>query len=785
MDAKILILEDNRLDVELIVSRLKQSGMPFEFTHVDSRKEYEDALSDYNPTLILSDFKLPDINGFEAIEINNEREKTIPLIIISGAIGEENAAEVIKAGAVDFISKDHPKRLPHSVNRILKEEEAKKQALRLERRLTYLFENSLDGMMFILGDGDIMAVNPAACKMLGYNESDIEELRREDILSEEDPEVQRAFSSLENEGKYRGKLGLVCKNGTLLPVEITINFEVGNTDLQGGYAIFRDISTQLAHEKALQKEKDLQKLLKEIGLIFSEGGDTESYLERCLNLIGDFLDWPLGHICLTNHISGEIMSSDIWYCSDTEQFKPFIMSPAMHSLKRDDAYIREAYDQRKPFYVEQLDETKTSETMVSEGNTVQSAIFFPITAWNEPIAIMEFYSHRKRDCNKEMLGHLEVIGGHVGQLLERSIAQVLMEEQESMFRLMAENSRDMISRLDPDGFFIYVSPISEELFGYKPEELMGTNIMEHIHPEDLGEETTSDQPEFSQKIMEVFENPYRFREKKGAYKWVETLGKKVLDTNTGITMELQTATRDITERKKIEQSVEDALEEKRILLMEIHHRVKNNLAVISGMMQLQAFQSENEEVIDELLNSQTRIKSMAIIHELLYESDSFSKLNFKDNIEKIVKHISRAIQTDTEIELEFDLMPIEVSMDKGIPCALILNELLINIYKYAFKGRDKGRIELILKEENDWVVLELIDNGVGLPQNFSVENSSTLGMKLVDVLSQQLEAEFEYDSGDFGTHFAIRFQNTERDLEKTMEQFKMAKVVKKNDLKKQ
>jgi|AntRauTorckE6833_2_1112554.scaffolds.fasta_scaffold02686_6 PAS domain S-box-containing protein len=780
MKAKILILEDNHRDLELLVNKLKKADLTFDYLHVTKRKHYEEALNEYNPTLILSDFKLPDIDGFEAIEINQKTEDPKPLIIISGAIGEENAADVIKAGAVDFVSKDHPKRLPLSIKRILKEQEQRFkrkqteiQALRLERRLGYVFENSLDGILFIQGNGVILAANPAASRMLGYTQADVSDLKREDVLPSSDPEVKRAISLLENKGKYRGNLNFRCKDGSTLPTEITINFEEGNTELEGGYAIFRDISKQLAHENALQKEKDLQMLLKDIGIIFNVERDTDTALQNCLELVGDFLNWPLGHICMTNHITGEIVNSDIWDCSDANKFKSFVTGYERCYQKPNECLVNQVYKQKEALCVDYQNETKVSkETQIAEKGEVQSALVFPIMAWNEPIAIMEFYSNFKKECHQNSLAHLEVIGRHIGQFIERNTSQELVQEQERKYRLMAENSRDMISRLGPEGKFVYVSPISEELFGYDPEELMGTCIMDYIHPEDLRMEVDGQFINLTRSLIDCFKEAYRFRSRNGSYKWVETLSKKIYDSETGRTKELQTATRDITDRKIIEQNVKEALNEKKILLMEIHHRVKNNLAVISGMMQLQAFQSDNEEVNQELLSSQSRIKSMAIIHELLYESNTFSRLNFKENIEKIVTHIEKSIRTDTDIELTFDLEPIELSMDKAMPCALILNELMVNIYKYAFKDREEGKILLSLHEENGQVTLSIKDDGVGLPNDFSIKDSNTLGMKLADVLSKQLHANLEYETGADGTLFIISFDKMKRGKKSGLSEFR-------------
>lgn len=888
----ILILEDNPLDVDLFIKRLEQADLFFEYRHVDKRKHYIQQLKSFEPDLILSDFKLPDINGFEAIQLNEKTGgKDIPLIIISGAIGEENAADVIKAGAKDYVSKDHPERLPLAVKRALGEQkeqmmrrEAEAQAGRLERRLGYLFSNSLDGILFIRGNGEILGANPAACEMLGYSRSEITRMNRDDLVDKEKSSSHELNVLSKSEGEYRGKLEFLCKDGSTLPVEISINFEEENGELEGGYAIFRDISLQREYETRLKKEKDLQSLLKDIGLIVNNDIDTDGALEQCTRLICDFLDWQLGHIYLANGITGEMVSSDIWHTRETNKYREFINDTTRRSFKLDEGLLGEVYRSREVRWVPNLEEANNyKRTLVSKKSDLKSALVFPVIGWGETVAVMEFYAAEEQEYDTILEQQVGMIGKHIGQLLERKIARDLMEEKERMFRLLAKNSTDMISRHKPDGTILYVSPASENMFGYTPGELIGTNIIDYVHPDDIPDSDYESEDSEYHDVSTIFEQDYRFKTNSGEFKWVETKQKTLFDPTSGESLELQASTRDIserveaeyevkrhrqllqsmmdqseaviyvkekngsfrfvnqsfldlfgkdedevigkrdvdimaeeyvepmresdlkaletgdpveleesveingemkiflsikvplenvegfencvcgistdiTDRKKIEENIKNTLLEKQTLLMEIHHRVKNNLAVISGMMQLQAFRSENSKVVDELMSSQSRIKSMALIHELLYESESFSDLKFNENIRKIVNHITNSFPVDKNIELQLDLEPVELNVNQAIPCALILNELLINGYKYAFKGRDKGRIELRMNEKNNTIEIEIIDDGVGLPDDFKIKNSETLGMKLVDVLRKQLKADLNYTTGDSGTRFILTFK---------------------------
>ncbi|NIT61996.1 MAG: PAS domain S-box protein, partial [Aliifodinibius sp.] len=177
--------------------------------------------------------------------------------------------------------------------------------------------------------------------------------------------------------------------------------------------------------------------------------------------------------------------------------------------------------------------------------------------------------------------------------------------------------------------------------------------------------------------------------------------------------------RDITERKKDEKQLRKSLKEKETLLLEIHHRVKNNLAVVAGMMQLQAFDEDNQKFRERLFDSVARIQTMGSIHELLYQSESFSNLDFGDNLRKLVNNISETFQTDFELDVHFEVDSITLNINQAIPSSLIVNEVITNILKHAFEDdTQEGRITVSAREDNEAVTLSIKDNGKGIPPDF-------------------------------------------------------------------
>jgi PAS domain S-box-containing protein len=221
--------------------------------------------------------------------------------------------------------------------------------------------------------------------------------------------------------------------------------------------------------------------------------------------------------------------------------------------------------------------------------------------------------------------------------------------------------------------------------------------------------------------------------------------------------------RDITERKKDEKQLRKSLKEKETLLLEIHHRVKNNLAVVAGMMQLQAFDEDNLKFRERLFDSVARIQTMGSIHELLYQSESFSNLDFGDNLRKLVNNISETFQTDFELDVQFDVDSITLNINQAIPSSLIVNEVITNILKHAFEDdTQEGRITVSAREDKEAVTLSIKDNGKGIPPDFDkVMNNKTLGLQLINTLAQQLDADYSYESIQGGAQFLLSFEKAD------------------------
>ncbi len=188
--------------------------------------------------------------------------------------------------------------------------------------------------------------------------------------------------------------------------------------------------------------------------------------------------------------------------------------------------------------------------------------------------------------------------------------------------------------------------------------------------------------------------------------------------------------------------------EKQVMLEEIHHRVKNNLAVISGILQLQAFDTDDENTQKALNDSQLRIRSMALVHEMLYQSENFSNISFEHYLHKLFEHIQKSLPLKSKnISVDIQAEQVKITMNQAVPAALLVNELITNAYKHAFNGGDKeGKIEVNLSKDNGDICMTVADNGKGLDEDFAIEESNSLGLNLIKTLAEQLEADLNYSS---------------------------------------
>lgn len=244
---------------------------------------------------------------------------------------------------------------------------------------------------------------------------------------------------------------------------------------------------------------------------------------------------------------------------------------------------------------------------------------------------------------------------------------------------------------------------------------------------------------------------------KGIERWIELFINPIFDIEGKVT-EISLVAHDITDKKKSEKEIVESLKEKEVLLKEIHHRVKNNLQVISSILNLQSSFVKDEKTLEILDESRNRIRSMAIIHENLYRTTNFSSIDFSSYLQNLSANLISSYHVRSGIvHLRTDMDKVELVLDQAIPCGLLVNELITNTIKYAFPTQKEGEIFIGLKDVEGTIILNIEDNGIGLPKDYDILKSDTLGLQLVSTLVEQLDGEINVTS-DEGTKYLITFE---------------------------
>ena len=221
----------------------------------------------------------------------------------------------------------------------------------------------------------------------------------------------------------------------------------------------------------------------------------------------------------------------------------------------------------------------------------------------------------------------------------------------------------------------------------------------------------------------------------------------------------QQAQNEIAERKRVEKIITESLKEKEVLIKEIHHRVKNNLQIISSLLKLQSGYIKDKDALEMLGESRNRIQSMAIVHQKLYQSKDLSRIDFSEYIRQLLAHLFQVYKVDNNtIALNINTQSIKIGVDTAIPCGLIINELVSNSLKHAFPGVRKGNIDIVMKELSpDNFVLEVSDDGIGFPKDIDFRDTLSLGLQLIITLAEQLDGTIDKQDVN-GTRFILKFR---------------------------
>ncbi len=359
--------------------------------------------------------------------------------------------------------------------------------------------------------------------------------------------------------------------------------------------------------------------------------------------------------------------------------------------------------------------------------------------------------------------------------IESDVIKGRLEVSEKSYQYLVQNSPDIIYTLNEGGRFSFLSGPVKEILGYENRQLVGKHYTDIVHPEDWekAENTFNERrrairgPRYAELRLKVNSENLNAEPEMKDYRIFEVRAKGIYSTQEQDDQETQLGTygvaRDITERIEYEELIKMNLREKEVLLKEIHHRVKNNMQIVSSLMRLQERRLDNDEVRQALQVSQNRITAMSLIHEILYRSEDLADIDLELYVKRISGNLFSIFGAHSQnVRTKLDIHAVRLGINQAIPCGLILNELISNALEHAFEESEGGKISITASYSGDGhVELVVGDNGKGIPEEIDVESTETLGLRLVrGLVIDQLEGSLSL-SREAGTRYTIRFSRSD------------------------
>ncbi|HLR25720.1 MAG TPA: PAS domain-containing protein [Fodinibius sp.] len=760
----ILLIEDDAADIKLIERELNKLDIAIQPEVISSTSELTQQLDRNLPDLIICGHTRPALPGTEALELVRKQYPKLPFIFISTFTDEQKAIDAILAGASDYVAKEHISRLGPAVLREFQNyiaDQTRRSQLTKSRSQYESLIQSVNGIVWE-ADGETLEFNyisPQSERLLGYTPAEWlsqpnfwqNHIHPDDRKQAVDFCYQQSRQGADHTFEYR----MITADENIIWLRDYVTVAMINGEPHRLRGLMVDITQQKETEQKLQQSierfeaasKATSDGIFEWDLssgIFQHNQNLPAMFGYSEDQMDNHIDWWLDKVhpsdlAYMKNKTAEILTSR----KDRMQ--------AEYRLKCGDGSYKYTYsriliirdNEQKPTYVvgaiQDISEFKKREQRSHKFQQVISTL-----------------STNRSLLKMDLVDALSEVLQASAQALGVDRASVWLREERKLRCICSYANGNMnmmrgniLSKKDYPTYFSHITeqritassdPYNHEAF----HELKDTYLKPHNIQSLLDIGVLSSGPAQTIVCHESTTSKYKWQSD-------EILFAGTITDQVAHLLAHQ-------EKKKKEKQIRKSLREKETLLTEVHHRVKNNLAVVSGLMQLQAYDQDSSKIKDKLFDSVARIQTMAAIHELLYKSDSFSELRLDENVRKLVSSVSKALNAGHQIKLDFNLEAVTLNINQAIPCSLIINEVVTNALKHAFDD-DKGIITINLSEERSTIFLSITDNGKGLPDHFNGSAEyETLGFQLINTLATQLEAQYQFSSQNGGTTFSIHFE---------------------------
>ena len=583
-----------------------------------------------------------------------------------------------------------------------------------EQQLQLIFDNAPIGMALTDLSRSFIKVNKAYCDIVGYTKNELLTMTFEDITHPDDKHLDEKVYEQALNGKltnFHFEKRYIHKNGRVVYVDLRLNVlrdSTGKPSQQIAQVV--DITDKIESDQKLRK--------------------TQARLTGILNNLPNVAIYEFGED--VNFVSENIMDI-LGYPAEA-----FIADSGLFSKLMVDEDIIE-YD------------TKVI-NWKKEG--ALGVISNEIQVRNNNNEIIWLEDHMFEVCPENGKPYYS---GIMIDITQQKKTQLKMLETETKLSAILKNLPKVVVYQSGVGVD-FISDNITEMIGYTPEEVLAEKFFfgKVIHKDDipLVKESIANWNKLNDGSILNME--FRLNKKDGGMIWIEDHMFRV-KVNDKVSY-LSGILIDVTERKLSEQKISRSLKEKELLLKEIHHRVKNNLQVVSSLLKLQSGFVKDENSLDLLIDSQNRVRSMALVHQKLYQSKDFSEIDFNEYLRQLSEHLFNVFKAKSDnIEILINSGKVNLSIDQAIPCGLIINELISNSLKYAFPDGRKGKVQVNLAyNDNKMYNISISDNGIGFPKNIDYKETKSLGLQLVNTLVGQIDGTINMENG-IGTTFKISF----------------------------
>ena len=594
-------------------------------------------------------------------------------------------------------------------------------------------EEMKEGAVTVNSEGMILYCNQRLMSWLNYP---LEKIIGSDFKSyvvlQDQPKLQSLLQQAQT-GAEKGELCLLATDGKEIPVQVSISsMMMKNVMIRG--LIITSLTEQKRNEKIvaawtsqlMQTNTQLQQELRERQKAEEALRESEAKLQAILDNIPGFvyLKDLQGRLLMVNRYCLEAWQIPSEQLIGKTNAEFFLSSPAI--VQRIEAHDREVIQTGMPYQYEE-------EVVLADGIHTYYSVKFPM-------------------CDAS--GQPYAIGGISTDISDRKQSQKELELQAVITKNMAEG---ICLVRAADSVVVYANPKFEQMFGYNLGELNGKHISMINYAGDQ-QEAEDVHRVITDKVMQQGEMTYEVHnvKKDGTPFWCRATPSKFEHPDYGTV--LVAVQQDITEHKQAEDIIKASLKEKEVLLKEIHHRVKNNLQIVTSLLQMQSRRTQEPRAIEVLRDSKNRITSIALVHEKLYRSDNLANIDFGQYIPDLTTHLFETYNvSSSDVTLTTKVEDISLQIDTAIPCGLIVNELVSNSLKHAFVNNQQGEIQIeFYSDSYNSLTLIVRDNGIGIPQDFDIETTQSLGLTLVQGLVEQLEGTMEIKRSR-GTEFKITF----------------------------